>query len=223
MADELDLNGNPTGDKPTVTPPAPPVYDDQEIQILRQKAAAYDNLDGRLSPYVDDIKDIVDDEEFRNFYRQTRDSYKEAKQRATANQISPELAPLAKKLDRLDAFVSTLETREKEAAKASEAEYIRVQQEYARKLKADHNLDNDDIEALAAVAIQKKTNLEGAWNFMNSKFKISPIKEDAPPRSLRASEAIPGVPGRSSEPPVSDRDTFLARLRKNAKRAMSGG
>ncbi len=219
MADELNPQETLPGVTPGATPPATPVYNPDEVEGWKAAAERYNSLAAQLGPYSDDIQKLVENEEYRNFYRQSWQAFEDAKKR-NAPQISDELKPIVEQFKPVADYVTELRDRERKYNEQQNAAYISEQQSFARKLMADHNVDADFIEDLAAIAIQKKTNLEGAWNRLNSKFRIEKASTDAPPTSLRGDAANPGVPGKSAEAPPSNDQEFRAMLRKRAARAL---
>ena len=222
MADETQDKSTP-GASPAASPVIPQpqsTVDPAYIAALEQYRDAWEGYREKASPYADDIQRLIEDAEYRDFTKQSWETFQEAKKRA-APRISADAQAVIETVKPALEYVQTQQQREKQAAEAAQAEYVRKQQEYARKLMADQGVDTNFIEGLAAYAIQRKTDLEGAWNEMNSKFHISTRKADTPPTSLRADAATPGVPGRSEEKPATTREDFLDGLRRAAKRAMA--
>lgn len=205
-----------------LAPQAEPQYrEPEDYQELRATALRYQQLNEQLSPYIDDIRPIIEDEETRNFIRTARETLKQ-QQELRKPQIDPGLAQIRDEfrsvLEPVVGYVNSereaKELTKKQAEDAAQAANVA----YAQRLAAERpDLAEDNyagIGMLAAYAANRKISLEEAWNSQNGRFS-APQKRVTPPTSLRGDAAAPGVPGESRAEPIRGPKDLRARLRAN--------
>jgi hypothetical protein len=215
-----------------VAPSAPQVTYPEDYEELKGYRDRYNSLAETLSPYVDDIRPIIEDEDRRNFWREANKTY-EDRLKAREPEIAPEFQPLVKHFEEKFApvveYATNQQKREAEAAAKAEAETKgaaeaaqRANLEYAKKLAAERpDLADDEfagIGMLAAYAANRGISLEEAWNRKGSSMG-APVKREKPPTSLRGDAAAPGVPGESTEPKITSMKGLTKRLASNLRAA----
>jgi len=193
---------------------------DARIAELEAYAANAQATFGTLKAYEDDIKAIVEDEDYRENQRSFRKSYyqiKEEQAREAANAIPPEqrmlldeidkrLKPALEEVDELRKERSSRTAREAEAAKEATQKFVAENTQYAERLAATQGFTSEEIMDLSrfAKAIHDETvqrgeprfvGLEEAYKRMYSRIEAKQTKTT--PRSLRATSGAPGIPGAS--------------------------
>jgi hypothetical protein len=183
----------------------------------------------RIAPYEEDVRAILDDEDYREFQRSARKSYfetRQAQEKAREQELPPEYRKLLEEIDgrlkpaleevgvlRKDREART--AREQEEAKAAQQTFISQNLEYAQRLVSEQGLTSEEINDLGRFAkvLHDETVAAGAPRFvpLEEAFKRlygrAAAKKEAPtPRSLRARSAAPGVPSasRAAEPDKPD-------------------
>ena len=182
----------------------------------------------RLRPFEEDLAPLLDDEDYRAFSREARQSYLERRERQKAKQAE-ELDPGTRRL--LDEFDRRLKPaleevdvlrKEREARQAAEAEsvrktseeFTRTNLEFAQRLVADKGLSQEEVLDLGRFAkiLHEETVAAGAPRFVSIEEAYKRVygraaERTAPtPRSLRSKAAAPGIPG-ESRPAEPARDT----------------
>jgi hypothetical protein len=177
----------------------------------------------KIAPYEEDVRAILDDEDYREFQRTARKSYmetREAQQKARDNELPPEYRRLLDEIDgRLKPALEEVSVlrqdrearsaREQEAAKAAQKTFVDENIQYAQRLISEQGLTSEEITDLGRFAkvLHDETVAAGSPRFvpLEEAYKriygrASAKKEAATPRSLRARSAAPGVPSASRAP-----------------------
>lgn len=226
MADPSEVVDSvlPSGNAPGG--PAAPDPRDVELAELRQYREAAARTLEALAPYEDDIRAIVEDEEYRGFNRTAREQYLDLRRKreeaqkpaidpavqAAADVFYERVKPSLEFVDKLRERESP-EYQERQRAEAATREFVSKETEYTERLKAEHGLTDEQIRDIAvyAGALHKRTvdagsprfvPLEEAWRKMQG--FAAPRVAPSTPRSMRAHSATPGIPG-GSRPPEPDR------------------
>ena len=195
-----------------------PQFDPAEIEQLRQFKAQVEPVLETLRPYGDDIQRLVQDEEARNFYRQSLKTYEQLRAEQ-APKVDPALQPVFEELKPVKDWISQQQTREAEAAKTAQQEAANAQwskvQEASKELPW---LAQDNYRAAFEVA--QFGDLRGIKDFgdalsayrqeMASRFGAPVVS--APPRSLRGDAGDPGVPGPKPAAKINGPQDIKARL-----------
>lgn len=210
-----------------ITPPAPgpqiQYREPDDYQELRSRAAQFDQLSATLSPYIDDIRPIIEDEETRNFIRSARETLKQ-QQELRKPQIDPGLAQIRDEfrsvLEPVVGYVNSERTAKEQAATDSKNAALAANTAYAQRLAAERpDLAEDDyagIGMLAAYAQHRGISLEEAWNRKGGSLS-APVKRATPPTSLRGDAAAPGVPGESRNERITGPKDLRSRLAANLR------
>lgn len=216
-----------TGEQPGATIQYREPDDYAELKTYRDR---YNALAETISPYVDDIRPIIENEGDREYWRTARKS-RELLQQQQEPQMDPQFKPLIAHFE--DKFAPVVEyaanqqKREKEANDKAAAEKdaadkaaFKANEDYARKLIADRpDLAEDNfagVGMLAAYAANRGISLEEAWTRKGNTLGAPP-KKVSPPTSLRGDAAAPGVPGESKAPPIKSRVDLTRRLAANLR------
>jgi len=212
---------DPVGTQPAVDPAghepaiAEPRYDPERVAALE---AYYNRTNPILEQYKDDFNAIVDDEEYRNFSRTSRESYYDMQKRVAAEREAeiPEgerrlMAHIDKRIDGfkpvLDDYASRAE-RESATAKEASQEFAKKETEFANRLVAESKLTPEEVNELAeyAMTLHQKSVKDGNPRFVGieevykrvygrAEAKVTAAKPV--PRSQRAVAGATGVPGAS--------------------------
>lgn len=210
---------------PSPAPAAAPQYDPEYVAQLERYALQAQQQFAALEPYQDDVRRLVEDSEFRNFYRDSSRAYEQFRKQSEP-QIDPQLAAVRDELKAefrpLIEDHQTRRQREEAQARADHQKFMDEQFAYRNRLIAERpDLGPDGINEIAAYADtlarlnNRNVSLEEAYKKMQSRGAAPPA---APPPSLRAEHGAPGIPAAT---PPSDLEswrkdfhgTLTARLR----------
>jgi hypothetical protein len=199
---------------------------DTRIAELERYYAESQGIFDRLKPHEEDVRALLDDEDYREFAREARQSYLERREKAKAKQAE-ELDPGARRL--LEEFDRRLKPaleevdvlrRDREARQAAEAEtvrktseeFTRTNLEFAQRLVAEQGLSQEEVLDLGrfAKALHEDTVAAGSPRFVSIEEAYKRVYGRAQaktetPRSLRSKAAAPGIPG-ASKPAEAARD-----------------
>ena len=226
MAD--DIPGGGASHEPPATAPAAaaPSIDPAEYARLQEEVSQYRSTWAQLEPHADRINRLISDEDFRNFNDQSYDTYKTMREKRNEPEPLPEnLRPMYEKIEKLDSFVSTLQSREAQAAKDEEAKWTQENLDYAKRLSAEHPhlKEGNSLVRVAAFADSmarvegRRVGIEEAWKAMQS---FNP-QSAPPPTSLRADSGAVGIPDKSSRDASRYTKDFHGAIVEDLKRARS--
>lgn len=201
--------------------------DYKELQGYRDR---YNQLAETISPYIDDIRPIIENEDDREYIRtarRTRETLRQQQEPTMDPQFRPLVDHFEKQFAPVVEFATNAQKREREAAEAKDAEAktaeqtaFKANEDYARRLIADRpDLAEDNfagVGMLAAYAANRGISLEEAWTRKGNTLGAPP-KKITPPTSLRGDAAAPGVPGESKTPPIKSKVDLKNRLAANLR------
>jgi hypothetical protein len=188
---------------------------EERYQALEQYYARTNPI---LEQYKDDFNAIVEDEGYRNFQRQSRESYYDMQKRLAAEKDAeiPEsekrlLGALDERLGKfkpvLDDYERRAETEKRTATEASQ-EFAKKETEFANRLVAESKLTPEEVNELAeyAMTLHQKSVKDGNPRFVGieevykrvygrAEAKVTQAKPVA--KSLRSTAGATGVPGAS--------------------------
>lgn len=192
---------------------------------LKSRAAQFDQLNATLSPYIDDIRPIIEDAETREFIRSARATLKQ-QQELRKPQLDPALSMIRDEfrgeLGPIVEYITSEKTSKEQAKSDAAAAAQAANVAFAQRIAAERpDLAEDDfagIGMVAAYAQHRGLSLEEAWNRQNGRFS-APQKRVTPPTSLRGDAAAPGVPGESRNEPIRSGKDLRSRLAANLRAA----
>jgi hypothetical protein len=185
--------------------PAPsgaPAFTQEDFDRLRAENAQYAATLARLDPYVEDIKPILEDEEYRNAQREYRRVYSDLSQRKP-NSLSPELQALRDEI--LGEIKPFKEAFQSQTAAQEDAKRQRVQRAFdeGKPIVLAHIERHPElrgsrafvtmVEAMQSEAVERDVPFKQVWDSTMSAFG-APEPRQAPPRQLRANAGEQGIP-----------------------------
>lgn len=207
-------------------PAAPAVQIPEDYEELKSYRDRYNQLAETITPYLDDIRPIIEDDESREFWRSARSTYEQQKE-ARKPRLTPELEMIRDEfketLTPLVEYVGSERTAKERAEQERIASAQQANLDYAKRLVAERpQLAEDDyagIGMLAAYAANRNISLEEAYKRAGDRFASAPPPKEKPPTSLRGDGAAPGVPGESKLPPIKSTVDLRKRLANNLRAA----
>lgn len=177
----------------------------------------YEPVLQRMDPHADDIKRLVEDEDYRNFHKQSYSTYQQLREQQKP-QIDPALAPVMEELREVRGYVDSQRAAETSRATAATQEAANAQ--WAKVTEAAREtpwLANDNYKAAFEVAhFGDSRGIKDFGDALSAYKQEMATRFGAPaavaPRSLRADAGDPGVPGPKAAPKITGPQDIRARL-----------
>ncbi len=209
------------GEQPSGAQPTPSTtFDPAEVERLKREYAQAQQILQTLAPHAERINRLIEEPDAAQFFDEAYGVFKDRSNKSP--ELPPELKAIHDDVVYLKDYVKTAEQKRQEQEQSVQQQRYQEDYHYAERLVAERpDLAEDNywgIQSLAAYAKNNSITLEQAWKKVGSRF-AKPVKQAAPPSSLRADAGEIGIPGRSdTQAPSTNksfRDVLLERLKSD--------